>query len=151
MTNQPPDDMLYEHVNPCANLEFRRDLAHLLNRYGIDNWAETPDIVLADTLAEVVPALRHGRVATARWMGQPLLGEKLAVNLRVPVADVIKSAWPGEDTTPVPGTPYPIGDPRGFREYDPCQSDLCALARNHTARCVAARLDTLARQKREQQ
>lgn len=153
MSSSPPDGMLYEHANPCANLEFRRDLASLLNRYGIDNWAETPDIVLADTLAGVIPALRHGRIATARWMDQPLLGEKHTAMFRRPGG----SAWPEgcicggvigapcpvcnppwvEDTTPVSNNLYQPGDPRGFKEYEPCLTDLCAAQRQHTVRCQA--------------
>ena len=133
MSSSPPDDMLYEHVNPCANLEFRRDLASLLNRYGIDNWAETPDIILADTLAGVIPALRHGRVATAWWLGQPLLGEKLTVGPRPPAEP---APWV-EDTTPISGNPFPPGDPRGWTEYQACHTDLCAVQRQHTMRCSA--------------
>lgn len=45
----------------------------------------------------------------------------------------------GEDQTPIPGNPYPDGDPRGWAEYDPCRSHLCAVQRQHTARCRAER------------
>lgn len=149
---RPPDDMLYEHANPCANLEFRRDLASLLNRYGIDDWAETPDIILADTLAEVIPALRHGRVAVARWMNRPLLAEKLSASLRRPAerwpagctcggvvgapCPVCNPPWV-EDTTPIPDNPFPPGDPRGWTEYQACHTDLCAVQRQHSMRCSA--------------
>lgn len=154
----PPPAFTHECVavnDPTISVEFRRELADVLNRYNVDNWAETPDHILAGILAEMVAPIRWGRIGTAKWMGQPLLGEKLAASLRDPAdAGVVRWAqplWPGENTEPVEGSPYPPGDSRGFREYDPCRTDLCAANRQHTARCVAARLDTLARQNREQQ
>lgn len=74
-TGEPADD------NPSNDVGFRRDLASLLNRYGIDNWAEIPDHILADSVANAIPVLRWARIATARWMGQPLLGGKLSASL----------------------------------------------------------------------
>ena len=78
-----PPDML-EPVpaeTPAESIEFRRELASLLNRYGVDSWAEIPDHILADILADLIPPVRWGRIATAKWMDQPLLGEKLSASL----------------------------------------------------------------------
>jgi len=75
-----PPDMLEPQPNPVDDVEFRRELAHLLNRWGVDNWAEIPDHILADVLANLIGPIRWGRIATAKWMGQPLLGEKLSAS-----------------------------------------------------------------------
>lgn len=64
----------------ASDPEFRRELAAILNRYGVDNQAETPDFILADLLADLIPAIRNARTATATWMGQPPLGEKLRLH-----------------------------------------------------------------------
>lgn len=61
----------------ASDPEFRRELAEVLNRHGVDDQAETPDFILADLLADLIPAIRNARTATAKWMGQPLLGEKV--------------------------------------------------------------------------
>lgn len=159
-----PPDMLEpldapDATTPAESVEFRRELAALLNRHGVDNWAEIPDHILADMLAELIVPVRWGRIATAKWMGQPLLGEKLSATPRrehtrqgdcreadpaggVPGCPAClrpnSPAWV-EDTTPVANNPYPPGDPRGFNEYQPCRTDLCAAARCHTDRCAQAR------------
>ena len=132
----PPDMLEPDDATPTESIEFRRELARLLNRYNIDNWAEIPGTILADMLADLVVPIRWGRIATAKWMGQPLLGDKPSATLRVKLPQPI---WPGEDTAPAPGNPYPQDDPRGFNEYQPCATDLCAAARQHTGRCIAAR------------
>ena len=86
MSPKPPDGLPYPNecvaVNdPTTSVQFRRELADVLNRYGVDNWAETPDHILADVLADLIAPVRWGRIATAKWMGQPLLGEKLSASL----------------------------------------------------------------------
>lgn len=79
----PPDMLEPDDATPTESIEFRRELARLLNRYNIDNWAEIPDTILADMLADLVVPIRWGRIATAKWMGQPLLGDKLSATAQV--------------------------------------------------------------------
>jgi hypothetical protein len=141
-----PDNLPYTHeavaVNdPTSSIEFRRELAGLLNRYNIDNWAEIPDHILADILADLIPPVRWGRIATAKWMGQPLLGEKLAASLTAGAPVAHEWAWPGEDTSSIADSPFPLGDPRGFNEYQRCVSDMCAVQRKHTGTCQAKWLE----------
>lgn len=64
---------------PAESAEFRRELAALLNRHSVDDQAEMPDFILAALLADMIPVIRTARVDTAKWMGQPLLGEKLSM------------------------------------------------------------------------
>jgi hypothetical protein len=78
----PPDMLEPDAATPSEDVEFRRELAALLNRYGVDGWAEIPDHILADVVADLIVPIRWGRIATAKWMGQPLLGEKLSASLR---------------------------------------------------------------------
>jgi hypothetical protein len=138
MNPNPPDsslpypaDML-EPIDlsepPTDDPEFRRELARVLNRWGVDSWAEIPDHILADVLAQLIAPIRWGRIATAKWMGQPLLSEKLAASLR---------RDPGE----IPDNPFPPGDPRGLQEYQACISDLCAVQRRHTTMCLTVQLE----------
>lgn len=82
LTPQDPPSPFEPEMGPSEMGGFRRELAALLNRHGVDNWAETPDHILADLLADMVPALRRARIVTAAWMDQPLLGEKLSASLR---------------------------------------------------------------------
>ena len=54
-------------------------------------------------------------------------------------ASAVVRAMRLENTEQAPDSPYPPGDPRGFVEYQGCQSHLCAVQRRHTARCLAVR------------
>lgn len=45
---------------------FKQDLTHILNLYGFDNWADTPDFILADFLYGQLCGFHHARLRSVK-------------------------------------------------------------------------------------
>lgn len=54
-----------------------RELSNLLNRYNADNWANTPDFILAEHLMGCLRQYRATLEHTRTWHRWPTLAEKL--------------------------------------------------------------------------
>jgi len=49
--------------------EFRKELEHLINRYGQENWSDTPDFLLADYLMKCLEAFEFTSNNRKKWFG----------------------------------------------------------------------------------
>lgn len=50
-------------------MDFRRELAQVINRHGLDNRYQTPDFVLAFFIESCLEAFGHGTVKRDSWFG----------------------------------------------------------------------------------
>ena len=57
--------------------EFTEELGSLLNRFGIDNWADTPDYILAEHLTGALRLYRATLTTNRIWHGWKTLPERL--------------------------------------------------------------------------
>lgn len=66
------------HVQPIPDFEeFTEQLESLLNRFNIDNWADTPDYILAEHLTGALRLYRATLTTTRVWHGWKTLPERL--------------------------------------------------------------------------
>jgi len=60
-----------EKSNGLSNLEnFEADLMSLINKYSIDNYAHTPDFILADLLMKTIQSHKETTENRERWFGR---------------------------------------------------------------------------------
>lgn len=60
--------------------ELTEELASLLNRHNVDNWANTPDYILAEHLMGCLRQYRATLETNRQWHRWPTLAERLRLN-----------------------------------------------------------------------
>jgi len=53
----------------ALNYEFKKELEQLINKHSIDNYASTPDFILASHIVESINNLATTKMATRAWYG----------------------------------------------------------------------------------